>query len=77
MINNINSASNNNQLTYDDIKRASRILAYDGYEEIYNVISNLNGISRIFESQYYLESSKISMSRKRTIKQVLKDLENV
>jgi len=76
-MNHINSASNNNQLTYDDIKRASRILAYDGYEEIYNVISNLNGISRIFESKYYLESSKISMSRKRTIKQVLKDLENV
>ena len=72
----INSASNNHQLTYDDIKRVSRILSYENYSELYDILSNLNGISRIFKAQQYLEDSKILTNKKRTINQILKDLED-
>ena len=73
----INSASNNHQLTYDDIKRVSRILSYENYSELYDILSSLNGISRIFKAQQYLEDPKTSINKKCTIKRVIQDLEDI
>jgi len=71
------NVTSNNVLTYEDIKMASRMIQYDNYKEIYDTVNHLTGISRVFKTQQCLENPKFSNSSKRTLKQVLKDLEDV